>query len=126
MQGVKKAIEQLDWYFQKDSGIAAEDITKIAYRTLKEVLESQQPRVMTLEEAQAIDYVWYESRSTGCVFPASVCMSADTWHGDYTTDVQQIGYGGYKFVLDKEYGKAWRCWTSRPDEKVRAETPWQE
>lgn len=23
------------------------------------------------------------------------------------------------------YGKTWRCWTSRPDEKRRAETPWE-
>ena len=23
------------------------------------------------------------------------------------------------------YGKRWRCWTSRPDDKRRAETPWE-
>jgi hypothetical protein len=86
---------------------------------------ADEPHVLTLAEAQGTDYVWFESRLTGCVFPASVSMSDDTWHGDYTTDVQQIGYGGYKFVLDKEYGSAWRCWSERPTELQRRAEPWE-
>lgn len=31
---IKKAIQQLDWYFNEDDGSAAESITKEAYKTL--------------------------------------------------------------------------------------------
>jgi hypothetical protein len=33
---IKQAIEQLDWYFKSDDGLAAEAITKEAYERLKE------------------------------------------------------------------------------------------
>ena len=88
------------------------------------LIKASEPRVMSLVDAQGTDYVWYESRQTGCVFPASVCMSSETWHGELTTDVQQIGYGGYKFVLDKEYNRAWRCWNHRPTDEQRQAIPW--
>lgn len=32
---------------------------------------------------------------------------------------------GRGYLFDVDYGKRWRCWTSRPDEKVRADTPWE-
>lgn len=35
---IDKAIEQLDWYFYEDDGIAAEPITKRAYELLKSVV----------------------------------------------------------------------------------------
>lgn len=32
-----QAIEQLDWYFERDDGIAADPVTKDAYQTLRNI-----------------------------------------------------------------------------------------
>jgi hypothetical protein len=70
------------------------------------LLKAQEPRVMTLEEARNVEVVWVEDRSTREIYP---CIVKNNMNDSKL----------YK------YGVQWRCWTSRPDEKRRAETPWQ-
>ncbi len=97
------------------------------------LLKAQQPRLLTLEEVIA-------HYSLPPVFPDDFGMQED-----YYEDIQPLYF---EFPHDKEdswivhwrghaqvsryldewrhsYNKKWRCWTSRPDEKVRAETAWQ-
>lgn len=76
---------------------------------LEEALQAQEPRVMTLEE-------WKNLPDPD----------------DGTCLCYEIKDCGLRSMLIKMfdrsvhlYGKAFRCWTSRPDEKVRAETPWE-
>lgn len=70
------------------------------------LLKAQEPRVMTLEEAKNAEVVWVEDRETSDVYP---CIVKNNMNDSKL----------YK------YGIQWRCWTSRPDEKRRAETPWE-
>ena len=67
MHDTKKAIEQLDWYFQFDNGCAAEDITKTAYQILKKALKAQEQvkPVMRTAHAQGANDVWYECSGCG-------------------------------------------------------------
>lgn len=44
-------------------------------------------------------------------------------------DVHWRGSNQVRTYLDEwedRYNKTWRCWTSRPDEKRRADTPWEQ
>jgi hypothetical protein len=85
------------------------------------LLKAQEPRVMTLEEVKTLDrdYYYFEAmRSPGKELREIVGaygLTCVTWPS-ITWARQTMG--------DSGYGKTWRCWTSRPDEKRRAETPW--
>ena len=88
------------------------------------LLKVQEPRVMTLEEAKHLTYGSPYIIETNLPKEEPRLMYALFSHlglqGNFTfafTDAR-----GYLF--DSDYGKRWRCWTSRPDEKRRAETPW--
>ena len=88
------------------------------------MLKAQEPRVMTMEEAQANvqngPFIIVEVRdSTGSEVDFGVLV------GDY----YEMSEGSVLTVEDfgmmkDDYGKRFRLWTSRPDEKRRAETPW--
>ena len=85
------------------------------------LLKAQEPRVMTLEEVeQSIKPVWIEGGVVG-----------GTWgmaHKILTTIIEFIANGGYTifpgFAIE-EYGKTWRCWTSRPTDEQREAVKWE-
>lgn len=89
------------------------------------LLKAQEPRVMTWEEAQANvqngPFIIIEVRdSTGSEVDFGVLV------GDY----YEMSEGSVLTVADfwmmkDDYDKRFRLWTSRPDEKRRAETPWE-
>ena len=109
----------------KADGIVPTNI-EIACRMAIDALKEQEPRVMTLEEVKLLapdDDVWIEYHEL------------DGWTISAVT-VREIYDNGMlcrlqclRFNLDRYgcYGgdwMAWRCWTSRPDEKRRDEIPW--
>lgn len=93
-----------------------------------EALKAQEPRVMTSSEV--MDYVGYFEKN-----PPSEATKLPLW----TESKKETGvFSGYRNVgnirnlihtsgLDRSYifNQHWRCWTSRPDEKRSAETPWE-
>jgi len=96
------------------------------------LLKAQEPRVMTLEEVIAhyslppvfVDDFgaqedYYEDiRPLYFEFPHD---SEEPWIVHWRGHTQVARYlNEWKHT----YNKKWRCWTSRPDEKRRAETPW--
>jgi hypothetical protein len=83
------------------------------------LLKAQEPRVMTLEEALAADYVYLEIRLHSSL-PCDCCILAIDRDGG----ILPLHKGFCAYLDGEEYGETWRCWTSRPDEKRRAETPW--
>lgn len=89
---------------------------------IRALLKAQEPRVMTLEEVKMLDsdYYYLESmRSPGKELREIVGaygLTCVTWPS-ITWARQTMGDSGYR--------KTWRCWTSRPDEKRRTETPWE-
>lgn len=93
-----------------------------AFDLAVDALTAQQPRVMTLEEAlsQLWDYCYIEAE----VRPHSKMREklCGTHRLYCTTSIvlerQTRG--------DKEYGKTWRCWNTRPTDEQRDATPWNE
>ena len=88
-----------------------------------EALKAQEPRVLTLEEALATEVVYAEDIDKAEIIPVLVSRRAH----DRIVLVRAHLMGGPSHViypLISEYGKRWRCWTSRPDEKTREATSW--
>lgn len=91
-------------------------------------LRDQKPRVLTYDELNRLhidDVIWLEDIDKAEVIPAIVCGAPD--YSSVLDAVELCAYYRNKYIsaITKDYLKRWRCWTARPDEKVRAETPWQ-
>ena len=97
-----------------------DELEKAAWNALK-LLETQQARVMTLEEVKALaedDLVWYEHVGINRLGPRVV------YYTDYSRIVFTDG-SEWHFELDA-YGKLWRCWTARPTPEQREAMKWNE
>lgn len=108
------------------------DLIDEAEKDALAILKAQEPRLLTLDEVIA-------HYSLPPVFVDDLGMQED-----YYEDIQPLyfefphdsedswivhwrGHSQVARYLDEwkdSYNKKWRCWTSRPDEKVRAETLW--
>ena len=78
---------------------------------LEELLAAQEPRVMTLEEYKT----WIDTPFT---------ERNPVFHEERTKRGTITSWVNTTVCSLREYGKNDRCWTSRPDEKTREETPW--
>lgn len=91
------------------------------------LLKAQEPRVMTLEEVQALrvnDVVWLEDKEKPNIIPGIV-RNRHLWPHSATMVTNFMRRDGCKVTAgDDDYGKRWRCWTSRPDQATREATPW--
>ena len=100
-------------------------IDDICYEVI-EFLEAQEPRVMTLEEVEK-SYskapIWFEEQRLQTVYPAIYHKSKGP-EGAKFADITDFYYQRQDWAYGT-YGKTWRCWTSRPDEKMREETRWE-
>lgn len=95
-------------------------------------LKAQEPRVMTLEEVDALGddaIVWLEclytvdGKSTITLKPAIYQSENSGPEEDgYYCVVSSWGQSG--FYHKDNYMVDWRCWTSRPDQATREATPW--
>jgi hypothetical protein len=85
------------------------------------LLKAQEPRVMAYEELSTIDGAFIIE--SPAVHPLEWVFFFDT---DAKSDAVWVqGFDGERSIVYREdYGIYVRCWTSRPDEKRRAETPW--
>lgn len=94
----------------------------LAYDAL-ELLKAQEPRVMTLEEVSTLPIdtpVFIEEINDEC-----------GWNVFYGIDEEKdVCFCGFKASADyydlEEYSMSWRCWTSRPSDSERGDTPWAE
>lgn len=100
-----------------------DELEKAAWDALK-LLETKEPRVMTLNEMNDKrgrgEAVYYEYRD-------ATCKSQDVFVIAPDKDLDVVWLKAETYTLAAKMstmGKTWRCWTSRPDEKVRAKTPW--
>ena len=91
------------------------------------LFKAQKPRVMTLEEVKKHD------NQNGCVWFELPTYNADAAfvlkEDDFMTQVispyilgEPINHG---YWTNSNYGKNWRCWTSRPTDEQREATPWE-
>jgi len=74
------------------------------------LLKEQEPRVLTLDEADAAEVVWFEARNHIFIEPM---MTRGKRLSDEAADWFR-------------YGRDWRCWSARPTDKQREEEPWDE
>ena len=85
------------------------------------LLKAQEARVMTLEEVNTLDwdYCYLEQeRLPGKEYRGMLgkyIMNCVTWP---SITAAKISYSS------ENYGKTWRCWTSRPTDAQREATPW--
>lgn len=93
---------------------------------LLRLLNSQEPRVMTLEEVierKDSDAVWVEHMDGDMIVQPAVLLPSFL-----DTDKDCIHFasswrtgGSYS---RRSYGTKWRCWTSRPTDEQREATQW--
>ena len=90
-----------------------------AAREAAELLKAQEPRVMTLKEIVSAECVWIEYATSGNI------IIALPWDIELTDDTYNfIGMPNCFVEFRSLYGKEWRCWTARPTDEQRRETPW--
>lgn len=89
------------------------------------LLKEQEPRVMTYDEVKALDgteSTVYVERQTKTFYNEMAFVNVEKVYGEGIIFHGQKSIFGHK---KKDYGKKWRCWTSRPDKKVMSNTPWE-
>lgn len=92
---------------------------------LYEMLEAQEPHVLTFEEACGRDYCFYEYRATGYIEPASVVLSGMLLNGTLPlVEVYRLGREGAALVVANGYGHEWRCWDRMPENGQKEGEPW--
>ena len=90
-----------------------------------ELLKAQEPRVMTLEEAKGAEYCWLEQKSSKYIVIVDFVMSHSRVTGKTASEIRRLGNSRVYLLLDEEYGKDWRCWTSRPTDEQREAVKWE-
>jgi len=101
-----------------------ECITKL-HSDAHTLLKAQEPRVMTLEEVEHLTYGSPYIIETNLPKEEPRLMYGLFSHLGLQGNFSFAFTDGRGYLFDVDYGKRWRCWTSRPDEKVRADTPWE-
>ena len=96
------------------------------YRDALALLKEQEPRVMT--EGDVLHStgkpVWFESRGMYLGQKGFWCLLFEVDAELHIRFVQSVTGGKITLSLI-DYDKIWRFWTSRPDEQVRRDTPWE-
>ena len=108
-------------YAEEHNGISDTCIDYLMADALA-LLKAQEPRVMTLEEVNALDwdYCYLEQeRLPGKEYRGMLgkyIMTCVTWP---SITAAKISYGA------ENYGRTWRCWTSRPTDEQRQAVKWE-
>lgn len=93
------------------------------------LLEAQQPRVLTLEEVQALhnnDVVWLEDKGEPKIIPGIV-KSRHLWPHSVAVVTNFMRSDGCTVTGgDEDCGKRWRCWNKRPTDEQRKAVEWDD
>lgn len=90
------------------------------------LLKEQEPRVMTVDEVRdCVDYVWSEiftpMNERRCLI---YCPIGQNQGYSEMADLHEDSGQSWARRWDN-YGKTWRCWTSRPTEEQRKAVKWE-
>ena len=91
-------------YYDPDNARCQKDLMRDALELLKE----QRPHLLTLDEADVAEVVWFEARNHTYIEPM---LTRGKKFADETADWFR-------------YGRDWRCWSARPTYTQREEEPW--
>lgn len=94
----------------RDMGIVDLHAVERWKRAALELMKEQEPRVLTLDEVDAAEVVWFEARNHIFIEPMltrgkRIADEAEDWF---------------------QYGRDWRCWSSRPTDEQRKAVKWSE
>ena len=114
-------------YFQKKlgDGVCSEKLQRDALSLLK----GQEARVMTLDEAKNSEVLYFEDftdPSDGVEPIIRPAVNVEVKNGGILMLDSVMWDDGFTFSTDKEYGKTWRCWTSRPTDEQREKVKWDD
>ena len=90
-----------------------------------ELLKEQEPRLMTYDELSAVsrtDSIVYVERRTKTYYNEMAFVAVEKVYGDTVTFSGQKSIFGHS---KKDYGKEWRCWTSRPSDEQMKAVKWE-
>jgi len=90
-----------------------------------ELLRVQMPRVMSLEEVRQFVYGSPYIIETNLPGDEPRLMWGLYSHQGVSGNFDFAITDGRKRLFDADYGKTWRCWTSRPTDEQREAAPWQ-
>lgn len=125
-----KGLEKIEGFFRARADMAVGDGKMLLANWMKcaeEAAEAMRPRVLTLADvvARRGEPAWLEAKSSKGY--KGYVLIYDVQEGLGITGVR-IGVtkpGHITIWPAKElYGVTWRCWTAKPTEEQREETPW--
>ena len=94
---------------------------------LEKVIKGLEPRVMTRAELELAKLapVWLDTHRNKIYNGWALCYDIQTGMGITGTRAGITDPSGrvHWLKLD-DYGRTWRCWTSRPTDKQREAEPW--
>lgn len=70
-------------------------------------------------------FTWIEERGREDVYIGTVNRTSHMNYGEEIYCFIRFWGNSKDGIKFEDYNKTWRCWTSHPDEKRRAETPWE-
>ena len=84
------------------------------------LLKEQEARVMTPYEARAeYEIVWLDRKNISCEVAILQRIACSMY------EFSIMGTDEMPSLLESQYGKTWRCWTSRPSEQQMRDMPWE-
>ena len=96
--------------------------TTLLCRDALELLKAQEPRVMTLEELKEGESYWFIAWGDFILRPVICVHREDDAQKPYIVFTWQ--YGTFPWESE-DYGKRWRCWSSRPSAAEMEAVPWE-
>lgn len=90
-----------------------------------ERLKEQQPKVLSKEDVAKHDVVWMETNKDE-IFPVLTNGATGDPKSERHYYIHLYGVDGYIVGFPVFlYNRTWRCWTNRPTNNVRMNTPWE-
>lgn len=106
-------------YWTSPSGSASICMSEMKKDALA-LLKAQEPRVMTISDFKDEGVYYLEALPPFVLRPVIYRLDhSDPRHYNFVWKYDQFTWN------TDEYGKTWRCWTSRPTYEQREATPWQ-
>ena len=116
----------------KEGGYESGDCQENMIRAALALLREQEARVMDAEEVARLTeetYQWLWIEEIQNITWNLHCLRAFVYSKHPDTGEFYILANGYRDIVKlegDEYGKTWRCWTSRPTEEQRKAVRWDE
>lgn len=103
------------------SNVGREEIDRVC-REVIEYLQKQEPRVMTIEELQAIETPWNLNTPPYLLFEERYATGSRWMSWGFMHDFVRL----WGTMNVKNYGSKWRVWNLQPTPEQMRETPWED